>query len=224
MTRLTPALALLAALSLTTAAAADTTTPAPAAPAAATAPSTGTPAADPNAPGTPYVQSTSGDWDVRCVHSQNGHDPCQIYQLLKDQNGNSVAEFSTVGLPAGQPAAAGATVVTPLETLLSQQVTLQIDSLPAKVYPFMFCNPQGCVARVGFTADEVQAMRKGQKITMTIYPVAAPDQPVVLTVSLKGFSAGFDTATKMNTAAMEAAKAEAAKAGAAAGAPAKAGN
>ncbi len=223
MTRLTPALALLVALSLTTAAAADTTTPAPApaAPAAATAPSTGAPAVDPNAPGTPYVQSTSGDWDIRCVHSQNGHDPCQLYQLLKDQGGNSVAEFSTVGLPPGQPAAAGATVVTPLETLLSQQVTLQIDSLPAKVYPFLFCNAQGCVARVGFTADEVQAMRKGQKITMTIYAVAAPDQPVVLTISLKGFSAGYDTATKANSAALEAAKAEAAKTGTA---PAKAGN
>ena len=217
MLRLTTAFTLAAALALATVAGADTTTPAPAAPAAdATAPSTGAPA-DPNAPGTAYVQSTSGDWDVRCVHAQNGHDPCQAYQLLKDQQGNSVAEFSTVGLPPGQPAAAGATIVTPLETLLTQQITLQIDALPAKVDPFLFCNTAGCIARVGFTADELAAMKKGTKITLTIIPVAAPDQKVQLTVSLKGFTTGFDTATKLNAAAIPAAAAPGAAAPAAAG-------
>ncbi|MBI1217754.1 MAG: invasion associated locus B family protein [Rhodobacteraceae bacterium] len=208
MLRLTTAFTLAAALALATAAGADTTTPAPAAPAAdATAPSTGAPAADTSGIGSAYVQSTSGDWEVRCVHAQDGHDPCQAYQLLKDEQGNSVAEFSAVGLPAGQPAAAGATIVTPLETLLTQQVTLQIDALPAKVYPFLFCNTAGCVARVGFTADELAAMKKGQKIALTIIPVAAPDQKVELTVSLKGFTAGYDTATKLNAAATAAAPA-----------------
>lgn len=223
MLRLTTAFTLAAALALATAAGADTTTPAPAAPAApaadATAPSTGTPVADTSGIGSPYVQSTSGDWDVRCVHEQDGHDPCQAYQLLKDAQGNSVAEFSTVGLPPGQAAAAGATIVTPLETLLTQQVTLQIDSLPAKVYPFLFCTTTGCVARVGFTAEELAAMKKGSKIALSIVPVAAPDQKVQLTISLKGFTTGFDTATKLNTAA---AAASAAAAPAAAPAPAPA--
>lgn len=209
MLRLTTAFTLAAALALATAAGADTTTPAPAAPAAdATAPSTGAPA-DTNGVGSAYVQSTSGDWEVRCVHAQDGHDPCQAYQLLKDAQGNSVAEFSTVGLPPGQPAAAGATIVTPLETLLTQQVTLQIDALPAKVYPFLFCNTAGCISRVGFTADELAAMKKGTKITLSIIPVAAPDQKVQLTVSLKGFTAAFDTATKLNSAAIAAAPAAA---------------
>ncbi len=167
-----------------------TTTPAPAAPAATAAPASNV--------GQSYVKSTSGDWDVRCVHAADGKDPCDLYQLLKDDKGNSVARFSLFGFKAGQPAAARATVVTPLETLLPQGVSLQIDALPAKTYAFLFCTQAGCVSQLGLTTDEIAAMKKGQKITMTIVPVAAPDAPVVLTISLKGFTAGYDEVNKAN--------------------------
>jgi invasion protein IalB len=167
-----------------------TTPPAPAAPAATAAPASNV--------GQSYVKSTSGDWDVRCVHAADGKDPCDLYQLLKDEKGNSVARFSLFGLKAGQPAAARATVVTPLETLLPQGVSLQIDTAPAKEYAFLFCTQAGCVSQLGFTADEIAAMKKGQKITMKIVPVAQPDAPVVLTISLKGFTAGYDDVNKAN--------------------------
>lgn len=195
------ALPLLLALALAPAAWAQTSSGQQAPAPAQTAPDMGTAAGDQtNAGGigTPYSAGTSGDWEERCVHAENGKDPCQLYQLLKDDKGNAVAEFGIQPLAAGGQAVAGANIVTPLETLLPRGVMLQIDSQPARAYGFLFCTGQGCVAKIGFTADELAQMRKGQKITIEVVPVAAPDQPVALSISLKGFSAGYDQVGKLN--------------------------
>lgn len=54
--------------------------------------------------GDTYVREVSGDWEIRCVKTESGEDPCQMYQLLADQDGNSVAEISIFPLPQGQEA------------------------------------------------------------------------------------------------------------------------
>lgn len=151
--------------------------------------------------GSTYVEAVHGDWEMRCIRTEDGADPCNLYQLLKDGEGNSVAEISVFNLPDGGQAAAGATIVTPLETLLTQQVTLQVDSGKARRYPFSWCSPMGCVSRVGFTAAEVAEFKRGAKANITIVPVAAPDQKVTLDLSLKGFTAGYDAVAAANTAA-----------------------
>ncbi|MFT4150462.1 MAG: invasion associated locus B family protein [Paracoccaceae bacterium] len=184
----------------TTAPAADApaTTEAPAAPADGL--SMGAEANTPPAPktqetaavGETYLASKSESWEQRCVKTEDGSDPCQLYQLLKDQQGTSVAEFTIFPLPAGGQAVAGATVIVPLETLLTANLALAIDGSKPKVYPYSFCAQIGCVARIGFTADEVAQLKKGAKAVMTLVPAVAPDQKVLLDISLKGFTAGFD--------------------------------
>ncbi|RYH03441.1 invasion associated locus B family protein [Salipiger sp. IMCC34102] len=145
-------------------------------------------------PGQPYIRDEFGDWALRCLRAEPGEDdPCQLYQLLMDEEGNAVAEFSTFPLPPGGEAAAGATIVVPLETLLTANLRLSIDNGEPKTYPFTFCNPAGCVARVGFTAAEVNQMKRGASGTLRMVPAAAPDQEVLLTVSLSGFTAGFES-------------------------------
>lgn len=139
-----------------------------------------------------YLAANFDLWEQRCEKTAEGKDPCQLFQLLKDTDGNSVAEFSIFALPEGNKAAAGATVVAPLETLLTANLTIAIDTSPAKVYPFTFCTAVGCVARVGFTAEEVNQFKKGAKATMTIVPAAAPEELVNLDISLKGFTAGYE--------------------------------
>jgi invasion protein IalB len=142
--------------------------------------------------GDPYVGAEFADWVLRCIRTENGNDPCQLYQLLSDQEGNSVAEISVFPLPAGQQAEAGVTIITPLETLLTEQVTMRIDDAQAKRYPFTFCAAVGCVARIGLLPEEAEAFRRGNQAQVRIVPAAAPDQEVVLTVSLRGFTAGFE--------------------------------
>ncbi|MDB6453341.1 invasion associated locus B family protein [Falsirhodobacter sp. 20TX0035] len=144
------------------------------------------------------VAGTFGSWEQRCIADEAGKDRCQLYQLLKDKDGNNVAEFSMFNLPAGQQAAAGATVIVPLETLLTANLSLKIDSSPAKVYPYTWCSTVGCVARIGFTQAEVDALKKGSAAQLTLVPVVAPDQKVVLDLSLSGFTAGYDAVVAAN--------------------------
>jgi invasion protein IalB len=156
--------------------------------------STGEVVSDDPQPGQTYVSETHGDWQVRCVKAPEGQkDQCQLHQLLNDQAGNSVAEMNIFIVPENSgPAEAGATLVTPLETLLPEQVTIAIDADPAKRYPFLFCNRVGCVSRIGLTGDDLAAMRRGIEGRLRIVPAAAPDQEVVVQISLSGFTAGFN--------------------------------
>ena len=149
-------------------------------------------------PGSTYVKDKFGDWEERCVRAENGADPCQLYQLLRDETKNAVAEVSLFGLPPGQKAVAGATIIVPLETLLAADLTLQIDTSKPRKYPISWCAVIGCIARVGFTQEEVNAFQKGNAATITIVPVVAPDKPVKVAISLNGFTAGFDAVNKSN--------------------------
>lgn len=148
--------------------------------------------------GSSYVAANFDAWEQRCIRSEDGADPCQLYQLLKDDKGNAVAEFSMFNLPAGGQAVAGATVIVPLETLLTENLVLTVDGGKAKVYPFTFCSTIGCIARIGFTSEEVDQFKKGASATLSIVPVVAPDQRVNVSLSLKGFTAGYDAVSKTN--------------------------
>ena len=96
-----------------------------------------------------------------------------------------------------------ASAARPLEGL-----RIGVDAAEPKVYPFSFCSAAGCVARVGFTAAEVDAFKAGNNAIVTIVPAVAPDQTVVLEVSLKGFTAGYE-AVAAAQAAVDAAQAAA---------------
>lgn len=142
-------------------------------------------------PGQTYTAAVFDDWSLRCLRQEDSADPCQLYQLLQDSNGNSVAEFSLFTLPEGGRAAAGATIVAPLETLLTEQLTIAVDGSEARRYAFTFCNAGGCVARVGFTEAEVNQFKRGRNATLRLVPATAPDSEVVLNVSLTGFTAAL---------------------------------
>jgi invasion protein IalB len=177
-------------------AATGTATPAPAA-APAAAPGVTAPAAD--GVGEPYVSETFEAWELRCVRTEDGSDPCQLYQLLKDkETAKPVAEISLLALPEGGEAVAGATIIVPLETLLTQQLNITVDKGKTKRYPFTFCAEVGCVARVGFTQEDIDGFKKGNVAVVSVVPVAAPDRTVDVEISLKGFTAGLDAVAKAN--------------------------
>lgn len=172
-----------------------------------------------SAVGEVYLASSHGDWQLRCVRAEDGADPCQMHQILVNPEGQPMAEVTLFNLPVPGEAVAGATIITPLETLLSQNLAIQVVGGAPKRYPFTFCfaTPMqapdggpllnangvpeldsGCVARVGFTTEEVEAFRKGSRAEVTVFAVGA-NQPFNATMSLTGFTAAY--------AAMEAANA-----------------
>lgn len=200
-------------------AAQETETPAPDAPAETPAPADGTgldldmgeeAAPEGPAPGQFYLRSESGDWAMRCLNIPDQADPCELYQLLEGADGNAVAEVSIFPLTGAGEAVAGATIVAPLETLLTEGLTLSVDGGPAKQYEFSFCNRAGCVARIGLTEADIAGFKGGSNATLRIVPAADPAQPFDLTISLAGFTAGFDGSSAYDPEAPDEAPDEAA--------------
>ena len=148
--------------------------------------------------GETYISERFSDWALRCIATESGDDPCQMYQLLSDNRGEPISELSVFRLPEGSEAAAAATIVVPLETALDRGLTIQVDEEPAKRYPFQFCNTVGCYARVGITAEEVEILKRGTQAVLTIVPVAAPDRLVRVNASLNGFTAAFEATSILN--------------------------
>lgn len=150
--------------------------------------------AEPEEPkvGSYYLKSTHQDWTLRCIKADQGKDPCELYQLMKDPDGNSVAEMTLIPLSNGN-VAAGATLVAPLETDLIEGLGFSVDSGKPRGYPFSFCAPVGCVSRMGFTAAELSGLKRGGKASVTLLPFGGdPKKPVQLSLSLSGFTAAFD--------------------------------
>ena len=139
-----------------------------------------------------YTKESFDDWELSCIKTGAEKDPCSILQILNDDDGNPTAEFALFRLEGGGQAVAGGTIVVPLETLLPAQVTVAVDGGSGKRYNYTFCNPLGCAAQVGFTQEDIDAFRRGNVATLTIVPAPAPDQQVVLEMSLTGFTAAYD--------------------------------
>jgi len=139
-----------------------------------------------------YNRETHGDWQLRCLRTPDGNDPCELYQLLRDANQGPVAEISVI--PFEGQAAAIMNFVAPLETDLEMGLGLKVDSGENRRYPFLVCAPIGCVARIGMSEAELGALKRGNQATVTLLPFGGdPEKNAVhLPVSLKGFTAGFD--------------------------------
>ena len=143
--------------------------------------------------GQPYTAEQIGSWERRCVRTGGdaAQDPCQLYQLLEDDLGNAVSEITVFKLDAGGTAVAGATIIVPLETLLTERLKLRVDENPARIYPFSFCTSVGCIARIGLTEDDINSFKRGVGARLSLVPVAAPDQLVILKMPLDGFNASY---------------------------------
>lgn len=163
--------------------------------------STGTPVDGENAIGRNYILETFGDWELRCIRVPEGQpEPCNMYQLLKDAEGTEVAEMTLFHYGQAN-LEAGATIIAPLETLLTDQLTVTVDGENARRYPFAFCNTIGCYSRLGLPLAEVDALKKGATATVTLTPANIPNQKVALDVSLSGFTAAYNRVTELNIAA-----------------------
>lgn len=140
----------------------------------------------------PYIREKTGDWSLECEATGPETEVCQMFQPLFGEEGNQLANIRLFRLEGQGIAVAGATVAVPLETLLSAQLMISVDGAPPKRYPYTVCDRLGCYARIGLTAEDIAAFKRGVKATISLVPFVAPDQLISTEVSLKGFTAGYD--------------------------------
>jgi len=144
--------------------------------------------------GEPYEREQIVDWTIRCIRQENPDaEVCQMYQLLKNTDGSGVAEVSLVPLRGDEDIASVGNIMTPLGTLLQPGLVLAVDENDPIVYPFTVCSTQGCLARFGVTNELIQQMRSGSTAIVEIVAAASPGRPIVLDVSLSGFTRAFET-------------------------------
>ncbi|GAB5446230.1 invasion associated locus B family protein [Gymnodinialimonas sp.] len=151
-------------------------------------------------PGEPYVAEIFRDWQVRCIRSEQDEVPdrCEMFQLLEEENGNPVAEFRiAAALIEDEEAVANATILTPLDTLLSPGLQLRIDDAEPAVVPYAFCRPVGCFVQLSLTAENIAQFEGGADTQVVLFALVRDElgqmggSPVPTTASLRGFTAAF---------------------------------
>jgi len=162
------------------------------APAAAPAPSaqTSTQPARPSGEGVKRTNYKS--WEVACLADNSN---CAMAQIGKDASGNPVLEMVIRKLPepleaGGEVAVAVLDVITPLGVVLTEGLSLKIDSGEAAVAPFQVCTEQGCLVREPIAEELISRLKKGNGAQVTV--IAANQGVVNSTLSLSGFTAAYN--------------------------------
>ena len=141
--------------------------------------------------GEPYLGEQFGDWSLKCIRAEDGKDPCEMTQLLLNDQGHPMSEVSLFRIREGQSAVAGANIIVPLETLLTNPMILALEDGTRKQYPYTFCNAVGCIARIGLTETEIDVLKKGARAQITVIHISRPNQPITFDISLKGFTKAY---------------------------------
>ena len=139
----------------------------------------------------PYIKERFENWTLKCIKPVNSIERCEANQIIFNQKQQPVAEISIIKMPKGQVAAAAATIIVPLETILSEGLVLAIQELEPKRYQFKFCNSLGCYSQIGLTDDEVEALKKKEKASIVLKHISSGDQQIVIPMSLNGFTKTF---------------------------------
>ena len=139
----------------------------------------------------PYIKERFENWSLKCIKPVNSIERCEANQIIFNQKQQPVAEISIIKLPKGQVAAAAATIIVPLETILSEGLVLAIQELEPKKYQFKFCNSLGCYSQIGLTDEEVEALKRKEKASIFLKHISSGNQQIVLPMSLDGFTKTF---------------------------------
>lgn len=151
--------------------------------------------------GEPYVAEIFRDWQIRCIRSDADEIPdrCEMFQLLEEENGNPVAEFRiAASLFEQDDIVATATILTPLDTLLSPGMQIQIDDGQPSTVPFAFCRPIGCFVQLALSEEDVAEFAGGTDAAVRIFALIRDETgqmggaPVPTNASLRGFTAAFE--------------------------------
>ena len=133
------------------------------------------------------------DWTVVCVKNDDGGEDCRMQQVVLNASETPIAEFEIWKIPENAELAAGSVIALPLGVMLEEGILMQVDQALPRRYRYALCDAGGCYSRLGLSKVEINRMKAGSKMTMTIYAYQSPDQPIDLEVSLAGFTKAFDS-------------------------------
>ncbi len=140
-------------------------------------------------------KATHGDWDIVCIEER---DICAMQQVGRDSQGNAVLAVEVQKLDGlttndGRPVPALIQVTTRIGVLLRPGVVVQIDGGQRSQINFEVCLPDRCIATRPLLDDALNAYKRGANAQMSFAaPVEGQAREFNVTISLRGFTAGFN--------------------------------
>lgn len=128
-----------------------------------------------------------GDWTVGCEQAEGGQ-LCNISQIVHNPQAKQSVLVAIARPAQGEPQFL---VRVPLGVILTQGIGVQVDDGKGVRLPFVQCMPNGCQTIVPMEADTIAKMKNGN--TLSIVFAAPGGQAVNAPLSLKGFTAAFDS-------------------------------
>lgn len=130
------------------------------------------------------------DWTVACAELQDSGSQCfAMFHASDEDDGSAVLEVRPN--PGNEDVPAVATLRVPLGVWLTSGVVWQVDRKDERVSPVLYCTPDGCISQVGITKDELDDMKRGRRLNITVNS-PDPDTPYTARISLRGFRRAFD--------------------------------
>ncbi|MFK7860578.1 MAG: invasion associated locus B family protein [Granulosicoccus sp.] len=170
----------------------DLGAPAPADRSTQTAPATAARTA-PQAQANPGVtRETVGAWDVACPPEGSN---CAMAQIGNDASGTPVLEMVIRKLEeplevGERTAIAVLDVITPLGVVLTEGLSVTIDTGKPESAPFQICTEQGCLVREPIDDALVSRFKRGNNAVISV--IAANQGEVKATLSLSGFTKAYN--------------------------------
>lgn len=136
-----------------------------------------------------------GDWERRCepLPNDNGEGPtssCYLLQVVADEASGTEVMRTIIGFAPGRGEAL-AVFILPLNVFLPSGVVVRIDDGAPLMATFQICSVNGCRAVLPLDEEMLDALRAG--IEATILVEDGRHNVRRLTLSLRGFTKGFDS-------------------------------
>ncbi|MDZ7752609.1 MAG: invasion associated locus B family protein [Gammaproteobacteria bacterium] len=123
-----------------------------------------------------------GDWRYDCPQGQN----CRIYQSLAERGAERA--FVTMEVVRRNQGGAYASITLPLGIYLPTGIAVRVDQGLTRELPVTVCLPGGCKVLLPLDDELLDAMERGERLRLRFYQ--ASDDPLEVTLSLRGFTAG----------------------------------
>ncbi len=126
-----------------------------------------------------------GDWSVVCLSLPEGGEFCRAVQSIGVKESNQTVMEVAIG--PGRPAGERLIIISvPLGVFLPPGVMMRVDGAQEQQAPFQSCSAAGCHAAFPLTEENVELLRKGKQLLVTV--LDSRRQPVAVPTSLSGFS------------------------------------
>jgi len=140
------------------------------------------------------VKATHGDWEIRCASPDTNL--CAMTQSFTDAEGHAIVnvkilKLASQALKDGTKIPAQMEILVPLGVVLTNGLSVQVDSQQNRTAPYRFCVQSGCRVLEPITEGYIAELKNGVAAKISFRSVDGKAREA--SISLKGFTKAYET-------------------------------